>query len=78
MIEGIGNVATNLNKDNPNAVQDQIEGLHETTPDVVEKKVNPVESLENLPDESDLKKETDSRDIPNRGSGEEHIIDLLG
>ncbi|MBW1677136.1 MAG: hypothetical protein KAT27_09690 [Desulfobacterales bacterium] len=77
MIAGIGTVA-NLNQDNPHAAQDQIEGPHGTTADVAEGKVNPVESLDTLSDESDLNEETHSQDVPNRDSGEERIIDLLG
>ena len=77
MLAEIGTVA-NLNQDNPNAVQAKMEGPHETTADVVEGKVNPIESLDNLSDESDLNEKTHSQDILNWGSGEERIIDLLG
>jgi hypothetical protein len=77
MIAGIGTVA-NLNQDNPHAAQGQIEEPHGMAADVAEGKVNPVESLDTLSDESDLNEETHSQDVPNRGSGEERIIDLLG
>ena len=76
MLAGVGTVA-NSNQENPHAVQDQMEGPQETTADVVEGKVNPVESLNNLSDESDLNEETRSQQTLNRGSGEERIIDLL-
>ncbi len=76
MIADVGTVA-NPNQENPHAAQDQMEGSRETTADVVEGKVNPVESLNNLSDKSDLNEETRSQETPNRGSGEESIIDLL-
>lgn len=76
MLADVGTVA-NPNQENPHAVQDQMEGPHETSADVAEGKVNPVESLNNLSDESDLNEETRSQETLNRGSGEERIIDLL-
>ena len=76
MIADVGTVA-NPNQENANAVQDQMEGPHDTTADVVEGKVNPVESLNNLSDESDLNEETRSQETLKRDSGEEQIIDLL-
>ena len=76
MLADVGTVA-NPNQDNPNAVQDQMGGPHETSADVAEGKVNPVESLNNLSDESDLNEETRSQETLNRDSGEERIIDLL-
>jgi hypothetical protein len=76
MLAGI-HTLTKLNQENPHAAQGQIEGPHETTADLVEGKVNPVESLNNLSDESDLNEETDSQRILNRRSREERIIDLL-
>jgi hypothetical protein len=77
MLSGISTVA-NLNQDNPHAVQGQMDGPHGTSGDVVEGKVNPVESLGNLSSESDLHEEAHSEDMLNRSSGEERIIDLLG
>ncbi len=76
MLADVGTVA-NPNQDNQHTVQDQMEGPHDTTADVVEGKVNPVESLHNLSDESDLNEETRSQETHNRDSGEESIIDLL-
>ena len=77
MLAGIGTVG-NVNQDNPRSVQDQAKGPHKTTQDVVDGKVNPVESHDNLPDKSDLNDKTHSRDIINQGSDEEHIIDIMG
>ena len=76
MIEGIGTPA-NLNQENLHTLQGRVGELHERTADLVEGKVNPVESLNNLSDESDLNEETRSQETHNRGSGEERIIDLL-
>ena len=76
MIEGIGSVA-NLNQHDSHAVQGKMERPCETTADVARGKVNSVESLDNLSDESDLNKETHSQDVLNRDSDEEPIIDLL-
>ena len=76
MLVDVGTVA-NPNQDNPHAAQHQTEGPHKTSADAVAGKVNPVESLNNLSDESDLNEETRSQETPNRGSGEERIIDLL-
>ena len=77
MLDGIGTVR-NVNQDNPRTVQDQAKGPNKTTQDVVEGKVNPVESHDNLPDKSDLNNKTRSRNIINQGSDEEHIIDIMG
>jgi len=66
-----------LNQENPHLAQGQMEGPQKTTEDLVEGKVNPVESLNNLSDESDLNEETDSQRILNRRSRETRIIDLL-
>ena len=76
MIEGIGTVA-NLNQEDPHTVQGKTEGTHETTADILEGKVNPVESLDNLSDKSHSNEETHSQDLLNRDSGQERIIDLL-
>jgi hypothetical protein len=76
MLADVGTVA-NPNQDNQHAVQDQMEGPHETSADVAEGRVNPVESLNNLSDESDLNEETRSQETLKRDSGEERIIDLL-
>ena len=77
MLSGIGTV-TNLNQDNLHAVQGQTEEPHGARADAAEGKVNPLESLANSSNESDLSKETHSEDMLNRSSGEERIIDLLG
>ena len=77
MLEGIGTLA-NLNQDNLPGVQGQTENPHETKADVVEGKVNALESLNNLSDKSDSNEETHSGDILNRGSGEGRIIDVVG
>jgi hypothetical protein len=77
MLAGMGTVA-NSNQDNPQAVQGQMETSHETTGDVAKGKVNPVESPDNLSDKSDLNRKTHSEDVPNRASGEERIIDVMG
>lgn len=77
MLAGIGTVA-NSNQDNPQAVQGQMEKSHETTGDVAKGKVNPVESPDNLSDKSDLNRKTHSEDVPNRASGKERIIDVMG
>ena len=77
MIEGIGTVS-NVNQDKTDTVQGQTEGPRETTPDVVEGKVNPVEPPDNLSNEPTSNEETHSKDVLNRGSGEESIIDVMG
>ena len=77
MLSGIGTV-TNLNQDNLHAVQDQMEEPHGERADAAEGKVNPLESLTNSSNKSELNKETHSEDMLNRGSSEERIIDLLG
>ena len=77
MIEGIGTPAK-LTQDNLHTLQGRVGEPHGRTADVVEGKVNPVETLDNLPDESDLNEKTGSLDILNRGSGAGRIIDLWG
>ena len=77
MLAGIGTVG-NVNQDNPRTVQDQAKRPHKTTQDVVEGKVNPVESHHNLPDKSDLNDKTHSRGRINQDPDEERIIDLMG
>lgn len=77
MFEGISTLAK-LKQDHPDTVPGQSGGVYETPADVVEGKVNPVESLSNVADESGLNEEAHSQDIRNRGSGEGRIIDLLG
>jgi hypothetical protein len=76
MLAGISTLA-NFNQENSHVVQGQREP-HETSADVVEGKVNPVESLANLSDEADLNEEAHSQDILDRGSGEGGIIDVMG
>jgi hypothetical protein len=77
MIEGIGTVS-NVNQDKIDTVQGQTEGPQETTPDVVEGKVNPVDPPDNLSNEPTSNEESHSKDVLNRGSGEERIIDVIG
>jgi hypothetical protein len=77
MFEAISN-STNVNQVNPNAVEGQSEVVRETTTDVAEGKVNPVESLPDSAQESDLSAEGKSEDVTSRGSAEGRIIDLVG
>ena len=77
MISGIGTVS-NLNQENLHGVQGHTEEPHGARADAAEGKVNPLESLTNSSNESDLNKETHSEDMLNRDSSEERIIDLLG
>jgi hypothetical protein len=77
MIEGIGTPAK-LNQDSLHTLQGREEGHHERAADVVEGKVNPVEPLDNLSDESDWKEKTDSQEILSRASDAGPIIDLYG
>ena len=77
MLAGIRPVG-NVNQNNPRAVKGHEKGPHKTTQDVVEGKVNPVESHDNSPDKSSLKNKTHSRDRINQDPDEERIIDLMG
>ncbi len=77
MFEGIGTIS-NLNQENPQAVQSPMERLRETTTDVLKGKVNPVESADNPCNESGSSGETDPRDVVRRDSAEGCIIELFG
>ncbi|MBE9580990.1 MAG: hypothetical protein IMF18_05160 [Proteobacteria bacterium] len=77
MIDGIG-ATVNLNQENQHAVQAQAESAQKMTADVVEGKVNPVESPDNLYDESGSNEEANSQDVLNPGSCEGRIVELVG
>ena len=76
MIEGIA-TATALNQNDPDAAQTKADTPVETTPDVKEGKVNPVENVEDLSNRSaDENQEEKHGQIPEKTQG--HIIDLVG
>jgi len=78
MIEGVGTL-TNVTQDKTQIAQNPTEEPRKTTDDVVEGKVNPVDP--SMPDESASNEQARpqrSQDIPNRGPGEESIIDVVG
>lgn len=77
MIEGIG-TTVNLNQENQHTAQAQAESTQKMTADVVEGKVNPVESPDNLHDESGGNEEANSQDVLNPGSREGRIVELVG
>ncbi|NVM20859.1 MAG: hypothetical protein HWN68_03650 [Desulfobacterales bacterium] len=77
MFEGI-NTLGKMNQNNLEPVQGQAEVVYESTQDVVEGKVNPVESATNMADESSLTDEALSQNKLNRNSSEGCIIDMLG
>lgn len=77
MTGGIG-ATVNLNQENQHAAQAQAESAQKMTADVVEGKVNPVESADNLYDESGSNEEANSQDVLNPGSREGRIVELVG
>ena len=77
MIEGIATVST-LNKNEPDVVQTKVETPVETTADVVQGKVNPVEDVEDMPNKSNADRNPDEKPSPTPEEGQGHIVDLLG
>ncbi len=73
MLEAVGNV-TGVNQDNAAVVDSQEEVAPETTTDVVEGKVNRVESAE----QSDVGGETSPQETLKPAPDEGQIIDVMG
>jgi len=77
MIEGVATAST-VNQSHPEAVQPKVDAPVETTPDVVEGKVNPVDDVENLSNRADSDEQSGEHNAPTRDNAAEHIVDLLG
>ena len=76
MIEGIATVSA-LNKNDPDIAQAKVDTPVETTPDVVQGKVNPVEDVEDLSDRPNSDNpQGEQGPTPDEAQG--HIVDLLG
>ena len=77
MIEGVATAAT-VNQNHPEAVQPKVDTPVETTPDVVEGKVNPVDDVQNLPNRAGSDEHSGQHNSTTRDNAAEHIVDLLG
>jgi hypothetical protein len=77
MIEGIATAST-VNQNNAEVLQGKVDAPVETTPDVAEGKVNPVDDVENLSNKSTSDEQSDGYRSTSPDTAAEHIIDLLG
>ncbi len=78
MIEAVGTL-TNANHAASQAVQGQVEGHVETTPDVAQGKVNPTDDVEDRSNEPAFdEQQAGSQDTAKPGSSQGRIVDLLG
>lgn len=77
MIEGVATAST-ANQNHPETVQPKVEVPVETTPDVAEGKVNPVDNVEDPSSRAGSDQHPDAHRSPTRNSAEGSIVDLLG
>jgi hypothetical protein len=77
MIEGIATVSA-LNQNDPEVAQAKVDTPVETTPDVVEGKVNPVEDVEDPSNRSSSDENPGEKHGPTPDEAQGHIVDLLG
>ena len=77
MIEGIA-TASALNQNDPDIAQAKVDTPVETTPAVVQGKVNPVEDVEDLSNGSNSDKNPREKQGPPTEETQGHIVDLLG
>lgn len=77
MIEGIATAST-VHQGHPEAGQPKVDTPVQTTPDVMEGKVNPVDDAQNLSnrESSDEQRGEHNSATPDNAAG--HIVDLLG
>ena len=77
MIEGIATVSA-VNKNDPDVVQTKVDAPVETTPDVLQGKINPVEDVEDTSTSPNSDKNPEEKQSPTPDEAPGHIVDLLG
>jgi hypothetical protein len=77
MIEGVATAST-VSQNHPETVQTKVDTPVETTPDVVEGKVNPVDDVETLLNRAGADEPPNEHNAPHQENPAGHIVDLLG